>query len=298
MTLQTICSVDFQALNKRDLKALCQAARDEWGQPIDLRSGAAAMIAYLEEYKQWKLDQELAKVEEVTEETAVTPTENAEIEIVNDAPSLSDFEGITIEEMPGEWWSSCPLSCDVCNFQSCEIPQHLPLELFDGIDIHPMISPEDTRYLASPLTCDIGEWLDALNLQAYWASWTRTYNACVAKMKATRLGQLLKDEYEAECRDWWANWEQKYQESIATMKATKIEPLSTSICVIENSPVIVALWILVAIALMLDAAVWIVRKAQDTQLIQKGFKAAVGLVQRKLPNLRIFTHPKSVLVRQ
>ncbi|KOP28270.1 hypothetical protein AMR41_00025 [Hapalosiphon sp. MRB220] len=143
MTFETVASIDFQALSKRDLKRLCTLARDEWGKPIDLRSSAILMAEYLELYRQWKLDQKIEETKAVEEVEEVTTPEIEKNEVVNEvvattannfedinhapqeevvATTVSNFEGINDAPL-GDWFVSSPLTCDALNYQTCELPE-------------------------------------------------------------------------------------------------------------------------------------------------------------------------------
>jgi hypothetical protein len=44
------------------------------------------------------------------------------------AHALSDFEGI-VDAPLGDWFASCPLTCGVCNYQVCDLPELAELEV-------------------------------------------------------------------------------------------------------------------------------------------------------------------------
>jgi hypothetical protein len=68
---------------------------------------------------------------------------------------LSDFEGI--DEPSGDWWMSCLLSCDPCNYQVCDLRQTDVLESFSLIR---------NSSLTYPKASDEMNWIKLANTEA------------------------------------------------------------------------------------------------------------------------------------
>ncbi|BAZ65565.1 MAG: hypothetical protein KME28_13070 [Pelatocladus maniniholoensis HA4357-MV3] len=180
MTFETVASIDFQALNKRDLKRLCTLARDEWGKPIDLRSSALQMAEYLELYRQWKLNQKIEETKAVEQVEEVTTPEIAEVETVDEvvevaiapqeeeaAPTPSNFEGINDAPL-GEPIASSPLTCDVLNHQACELPEQ--------------------RNVAA----------DFIHEKSYWEQWNEIYSSAIASLQPKPQSQTVPQTIQPE----------------------------------------------------------------------------------------------------
>jgi hypothetical protein len=104
MSFAQLSSVDLAALSKAELKSYVRIARQQWGRSIDLRTATVHdLIEYLQMYLQHKAE---------TDNAVVPPH------------TLSDFDGIEPEVMAAtDWINATPLSCDICNFQYCKLPE-------------------------------------------------------------------------------------------------------------------------------------------------------------------------------
>lgn len=112
MSFETLASIDLASCGRLQLRAFVKLARREWNRTIDLRSATAAdLIEYLQMYLAFK-----------AETDAVVPPH-----------TLSGFEGIDDVTMAAtDWLNATPLSCDVCGYQTCELPL-TPQELTEAL---------------------------------------------------------------------------------------------------------------------------------------------------------------------
>jgi hypothetical protein len=135
MTFIEVAQLDLAAMTKTELKNYAKKARAVWGEWIDLRKAdVLALQQYLENYQAWAA--KIAAIAEKMEETEAIeiPEIEADVTEFQDLPdfengephitTLADFEGI--DAPLGDWWMSCPLTCDPCNYQSCDLP---PLQM-------------------------------------------------------------------------------------------------------------------------------------------------------------------------
>lgn len=100
-------TTDLEDATKEQLRSLVKRVREESGRPIDLRKAdIVALRQYLTDY--------------LTAQAAASDPE-PQAEAV--AHTLSDFEGIDQVAMERtDWTAATPLSCDVCNYQVCDLP--------------------------------------------------------------------------------------------------------------------------------------------------------------------------------
>lgn len=249
MTTTDICSVDIAGLSKTNLKALVKVARAEWGSPIDLRSASeGAMCDYLRLYRQWKLDQEAA------EEPAVTTSPEASLKVC-DLPERIEPS----EEQDDVIGGTAASVTDAIFEAEATISEAGSLTIIALVEEAVIPDPEVTEPEITALAALDDPWLTG------GGSRSPEYNMPYSEFL----------DYDTECA---SEFQPDPQPSVSS---TPDKPAPT------EQPVIIGLVLLTAIALIADlianATVWAFGKVRDTQLLQKGCKAAAALVQRHRP---------------
>lgn len=298
----TIAQTDLSNATKEQLKNFVKAIRESWGKVIDLRKAdAIALKQYLEDYLAAQVAEEVtptenAETETVTPEPEVATSNIEEITAGNETLALSDFEGIT-DTPKGDWFASCPLSCDVCNYQVCELPSPQFLEMFepskgDLIGQYCDIRDDLQPYYVAANYIDEGE-------SNYWFGWWAVYNYA----KRQLIGATEAAKHSCITTDDDAPWLTGGRSAFLTDGTTYGDFLDYDAeCAAQFQPelqpapvkeaAIIGLCILTAIALIADliaiATVWAIRKVRDTRLVQKGFRAAASAINTRIPKARGF----------
>ncbi len=159
MTHLEVSQLNLSDMTKTQLKLYVKKAREVWGEWIDLRKAdIVALQQYLQDYQAWAAN--LAAIAEKMEEQEAIeeiPEVEADVSEFQDLPdfengephvtTLSDFEGI--DAPLGDWWVSCPLSCDPCNYQSCDLPQTDLIESLEKMFLAP--EPDDAAQVRAAM---------------------------------------------------------------------------------------------------------------------------------------------------
>lgn len=139
MTFQQLASIDFESLNKIQLKSYVRIARHEWNRPIDLRSASVYdLIEYLTMFLQFKAELETAceEVENVNESEAIEIEELAETPpnfniVTRTAVDILLTHGTEYgSELNTSWFSEILCDCRMRSLKPVEVREKLILSDF------------------------------------------------------------------------------------------------------------------------------------------------------------------------